>query len=296
MADSGNVGNTRASSVDATRLSSVRTKGILRVMHVPKLVVSDLDGTLLDAEENVSLRTRAALEKLHAKGIAFVIATGRPQRWMPRILKQVPACSALICMNGALVLSPDGKDIRSSSEIPCKQLDRLIQTLLDIWPAIGLAAEYKHSFAHSEAYKTSRSGLPSQIDILPARELATSPALKLLARLPGSMPKEILQAIPPSTRAAYSMTYSSAGLLEIAAQGVDKVHPLAEICRKNGIEAEDVAAFGDMPNDAGMLKWAGQSYAPENAAPELKTMVDKVIPHHHESGVAQQIENLLALI
>jgi hydroxymethylpyrimidine pyrophosphatase-like HAD family hydrolase len=87
---------------------------------------------------------------------------------------------------------------------------------------------------------------------------------------------------------------SSFGLLEIAAPGVTKATGLAEVARSHGIDADQVLAVGDMPNDVPMLVWAGHSYAVGNAHPAVKAVVDEVIGRNDEDAVAVLIESVLA--
>jgi hypothetical protein len=83
------------------------------------------------------------------------------------------------------------------------------------------------------------------------------------------------------------------GLLEIAPPGASKASALEWLCARRGITAAQVAAFGDMPNDLPMLRWAGLGYAVANAHPDVLAAADRVIGHHAADGVAMAIETLL---
>src|SRR4051812_47329710 len=75
-----------------------------RGMFVPALVATDLDGTLLDSEHNVSERTLAALKRLDELGIPLVLITGRPRRWLRPVLEQTGPAGPIVCGNGSLVV------------------------------------------------------------------------------------------------------------------------------------------------------------------------------------------------
>ena len=79
-----------------------------------------------------------------------------------------------------------------------------------------------------------------------------------------------------------------AGLLEISAGGVNKATMLAYCCSQLGIDAADVAGFGDMPNDVDMLSWVGMPYVVANAHPSLREHY-RVVPSNAESGVGRTI-------
>jgi hydroxymethylpyrimidine pyrophosphatase-like HAD family hydrolase len=73
---------------------------------------------------------------------------------------------------------------------------------------------------------------------------------------------------------------------------VSKATTLARLCDEHGIDAAEVAAFGDMPNDLPMLMWAGRSYAVANAHPEVLAAVDVTVAANDDDGVARTIEEL----
>jgi len=91
------------------------------------------------------------------------------------------------------------------------------------------------------------------------------------------------------------VSYSGAsGLAEISAAGVTKAAALGRWCAAQGIESAEVFAFGDMPNDVPMLRWAGRSFGVANAHPDVLEVVDDVCPSNEQDGVAQVLETLLA--
>jgi hydroxymethylpyrimidine pyrophosphatase-like HAD family hydrolase len=93
-----------------------------------------------------------------------------------------------------------------------------------------------------------------------------------------------------------STTWSSVGaLVEISAAGVTKASTLARLCEELHVEADEVAAFGDMPNDLAMLEWAGTSYAMANAHPSVLAVADRTAASHDDDGVAAALEELFGL-
>jgi hydroxymethylpyrimidine pyrophosphatase-like HAD family hydrolase len=88
---------------------------------------------------------------------------------------------------------------------------------------------------------------------------------------------------------------SAGSMLEMSAIGVSKASTLAQLVADRGIRAEDVVAFGDMPNDVPMLRWAGRGYAMQDGHPEAIAAADETAPACRDDGVAQVLERLLAL-
>src|SRR5207249_3912224 len=120
------------------------------------------------------------------------------------------------------------------------------------------------------------------------------PTVKLMARH-ATLPAEafhqlVMEALDSSL---YSVTYSFPGFLEIASASVQKGAALAAFCSQYGIEAHEVVAFGDMPNDLPMLEWAGLGVAVANAHPLVLQAADVVTRSNEEDGVAYLLEQLL---
>ena len=80
----------------------------------------------------------------------------------------------------------------------------------------------------------------------------------------------------------------------MSALGVGKASALAELAAEHGIDAADVVAFGDMPNDLDMLAWAGRGYAMRGGHADVLAVTELVAPPITEDGVAQVLESLLA--
>ena len=90
------------------------------------------------------------------------------------------------------------------------------------------------------------------------------------------------------------VAYSGAGgLAEINAAGVTKAVALEQWSSGRGIEVHDVWAFGDMPNDVPMIRWAGVGWAVANAHPDVHAVADRVCPSNDEDGVAVTLELML---
>jgi hydroxymethylpyrimidine pyrophosphatase-like HAD family hydrolase len=81
--------------------------------------------------------------------------------------------------------------------------------------------------------------------------------------------------------------------MEISASGVSKAVALSRLADELGVPADEVVAFGDMPNDVPMLGWAGHAVAVANAHPDVLAAADEITASNDDDGVAQVIERLL---
>ncbi|GAB2894048.1 HAD family hydrolase [Streptomyces mayteni] len=266
----------------------------------PRLIATDLDGTLLRDDKTVSPRTVAALAAAEAAGIHVLFVTGRPARWMGPVSDHVHGHGLAICGNGAAVV-----DLRRGGElVATRPLSprgglAIVHALRAAAPGVSFAVERSDGFHHEPGYGPSFPDSSSRV--APAETLlgddaafAGQPVLKLLALHHHHDPDEFLALAKAVAGEHGEFTRSNPNaLLEISAPGVSKASTLAGRCRELGVGADEVVAFGDMPNDLAMLSWAGTAYAMANAHPAVLAAT----PHHtltnDEDGVARVIEQFL---
>ena len=107
----------------------------------------------------------------------------------------------------------------------------------------------------------------------------------------------MLERAAPALSGVVEVTHSDANdsLLELSALGVTKGTTLANLAARWGIQQHEVVAFGDMPNDVEMLRWAGRGYAVGNAHPLDLEVADEHAPSIDDDGVAEVVERLLSL-
>lgn len=268
---------------------------------LPRLVATDLDGTLLRDDHTVSPRTVAALEAAEAAGIEVVFVTGRPARWMDAVRPHAAGHSVAICANGAaeVDLHRDGTllDVRPLHD---RNALAIVHALRRAVPGVSFAVERTTGIHYEPAYPPLH--LDPASDVAAAEKLLSpgppydgAPVLKLLAHHTELDPDAFLALARETAGRHGEFTRSSpTSLLEISGPGVSKASALSRRCAARGIRPEEVVAFGDMPNDLQMLAWAGAGYAMANAHPAVLAATPRRAPSNQEDGVAQIIETLLA--
>ncbi|MGW7350195.1 Cof-type HAD-IIB family hydrolase [Streptomyces sp. NPDC054784] len=273
----------------------------------PRLIATDLDGTLLHDDKSVSARTVRALAAAEEAGVEVFFVTGRPTRWMGVVSEHVHRHGLAICANGAAVvdLHRGGETVRVR---PLERADALtvVDALRAAAPGVCFAVERSGGVDHEPEYPQyalDPGGAVAPAEKLLAesaadrdgRTLSDGPVLKLLARHPDLDPDDFLALGRTHAGAHAEFTRSSpSALLEISAPGVSKASTLAQCCAERGIGPDEVVAFGDMPNDLEMLAWAGRSYAMANAHPAVLAATTDRTVSNEEDGVAVAIEELLA--
>ena len=256
----------------------------------PRLVASDLDGTLVRSDLSVSQRTRAVLARVEEAGALFVMVTGRPPRWMADVARQSGHRGLAVCANGALIYDLHTERVVRATRIDPAAARDLVQVLRAELPDIAFAVEKGlDGFGREPSYLPRWDN--GEVVVAPVDELVSSGVVKLLARVEGTGSDDLLARARAVVGELAECTHSSAdGLLEISAAGVSKASGLASLADEWEIAASDVIAFGDMPNDLPMLTWAGRSVGMGNAHPDVLAVVDEVTGSNDDDGVAQVLE------
>jgi len=265
---------------------------------LPALIATDVDGTLLNGEEIITSRTRDVINAAVAAGTHFILATGRPPRWIAPVVDELGFAPMAVCANGAVIYDAATDRIVSARTIPVDVLSELAEIASRVVPGAGLAAERIGESAHDSATPqfVSAPGYehawlnPDNTEVSYG-DLLSAPAVKLLVRKPDMPSAELAEVLIRHVGVLGDVTYSTnSGLVEISPIGISKALGIQEIARPLEIAADEVVAFGDMPNDVEMLRWAGHGVAMGNAHPEAMAAANEVTANNDDDGVARVLE------
>ena len=260
----------------------------------PRLIASDLDGTLLRDDGRMSARTAAALLATQAAGIEVVFVTARPPRWVDEVAHAVGGHGVVICLNGAFVYDATRRSVLAEQAMPDGLVRQLTADLRSALPTITFAAERRSGFAAERRYAGPHpvpDGSPGASLIEDLLDGATG---KLLARCVEVPDADLVGLVDDVLADRAIVAYSgAAGLAEISGPGVTKATTLARWAAERGVSPGEVWAFGDMPNDLPMLLWAGRSFAVDNAHPSVRAAADQVCGSNRDDGVAAVLESIL---
>ncbi len=280
----------------------------------PRVVATDLDGTLLRSDGTVSERTRSALRAAEHAGVEVVFVTARPPRWLGALADVVGGHGHVICLGGAAVW-----DLATASPLDvCGFTDSeawtLVEDLRAAVPGVALAFERVDGPTFDPGFRSTPDDDADVVVVVETTlghddapgDAVRQPVGKILARDP-AVPVEDAPATQPVVVADGQTTaqetffarvrdavgnrahlaYSgAAGLAELLAPTVTKDAALARWCARLGVEPRDVWAFGDMPNDLPMLRWAGRSFAVANAHPDVLAAATDRTGSNDDDGVA----------
>lgn len=261
----------------------------------PRLVATDLDGTLVRTDGTVSAYTREVIAALDELGVPVVFVTGRPLRWAEEVFEYVGDHGLAIVSNGALVWDVARDRVDLTRTIPVDVGLEVCRAIREAVPGSVFAVESLDGIGLETAF-LERHPVPPDARRGAMQDVFDRPALKVLARHEELAPQEFWDRAAEAVGDAAVITWSStSSLLEISAAGVTKASTLALLCERLGVAAEEVLAFGDMPNDIPMLAWAGTSYAMANAHRTVREVTPHVAPTNDDDGVASVLAGVFGL-
>ncbi|MET0789126.1 MAG: HAD family hydrolase [Cellulomonas sp.] len=256
----------------------------------PRLIASDMDGTLLRWDDTVSDTTVAELDRWRADGVPVVLATGRPPRWMHKI-REVLLHGTAVCCNGAVVLDLETFEFLHEDPLPVDALRAVTAELRRREPGTWFAVEYGDQFRHEPVYRPRWDVDAPGVAVASLEEMVAAPVAKLLARHESLCREDFLALVDDVVGDLATVTNSSGdALAEISAAGVTKASGLAKVAAGHGVGPEDVVVFGDMPNDIAAFEWVrnggGRAVAMAHAHPDLLAVATDVTGTNDDDGVA----------
>ena len=264
----------------------------------PKLIGTDLDGTIVANYGFISERTKIAFADAYKAGIHIYFVTGRPIRWMVEIKNNFDFGMG-ICANGAMLYDFINENALEEWLFPVHNQLETVKRLRKAMPPICFAIEVDTDFHREKKYVPRWDIGVDNVGVDVIEEAINKPALKMLARCVGGeySSDEMLKIASEELSGIATVTHSNStdSLLEISADGVSKGATLARMAGRLGLSADDCVTFGDNPNDFSMLSWAGRSWAMADGHPDLLKYAKFQTDAHQEDGVAKVIEQLLSL-
>lgn len=262
--------------------------------RLPRLIAIDLDGTLLGAGFAVSRRSALVLNRVAAAGAVIVLVTGRSPRKLARVFAELGTRYAAICANGAIIHAPADALPRPGRMLEMAQARQVCQRLREQVPDVMFAAEVDCGrLLHSPGWPV-RNDDRDAASAVGLEELTATRVVKLQARAPGLNSNSFNKLVTDTVGDLVEATCPGYdGLVEMTRRGVTKASALAVLAAELGIHPADVLAFGDMPNDISMLRWAGRSVVVANAHPEARAAADEITLSNLDDGVAVYLERLL---
>lgn len=262
-----------------------------------RLIASDLDGTLLDRDGRITPENADAVRAAASAGLHFVVATGRPRRWLSVLDAISDAHPLVIVSNGASLFDLVSGQVLRSHWLTDASVRGIVADLRAALPEAVFGLERGDLFG-CEPVSPSSHLTDSDTLVAPVGELLdrVSPVIKMLV-YHDHVSSDALASVASGivgdrATVTHSLNHDRFGMLELSAPGITKAGMLAEVAAGLGVEASECVAFGDMPNDLEMLAWAGKGFAMADAHSSLLARFETV-GSNSESGVGRAIFRLI---
>ncbi len=253
-----------------------------------RLMLFDLDGTLLRNDKTVSRRTSAAINKCKERGCLIGIATSRCE---------CSTCGCIDELNPNVIISSDGASVKIDgkyifkAEFTPAEARHMLQSIWEVCgESCGITADT--TGAHYRNFAIDRTELKKSRDnsVYTDFKSFNEPALKVCAEIFDKEKAEHLKARLPECDC---VRFSDCYWYKFTKIGITKEKAIRELCSTGVVRADEIISFGDDYVDIGMLSASGLGIAMGNAVPEVKEAANIVIGSNDEDGIAQWLESFV---
>jgi Cof subfamily protein (haloacid dehalogenase superfamily) len=261
-----------------------------------KMVIADVDGTLVTQEKVLTKRAADAVLRLHDAGIQFSVTSGRPPRGMAMLIDPLKLVQPLAAFNGGVLIQPDLATVVDQNFLPAGVPEQVIDSIekhgLDVW--IYTATDWfvrDVNGAHVAREQWTVKFPPKVVKTFDgllgrvAKIVGVSDNLEGVAKCE----KDVQQSGGTHISAARSQPY----YLDVTHPNANKGEVVLAMSKLLNIPVEQIATLGDMPNDVLMFKKSGVSIAMGNASKEVQASATYVTATNEDEGFAKAIEEFV---
>ena len=260
-----------------------------------KLLLADVDGTLVTKEKVLTPRAIAAVQALRQRGIGFAITSGRPPRGMAMLIEPLGIDTPVAGFNGGMWVNPDLSPIEARTlprDVAERSIDLLQKAGLDAWVYSG-----QNWLVHDkEAPHVAREEWTVKFAPKVVQDFgdALDHAVKIVG-VSDDLPKmeqtekQVQDALGDSASAARSQPY----YLDITHPEANKGFAIGYLAKRLGLPTDSFATIGDQPNDVLMFRRSGLSIAMGNASQAVQKQASKVTASSEDEGFAKAVEDFI---
>ncbi len=273
-------------------------------MNKPKIILFDLDGTLLTTDKRVSQRNREVLCQAAAQGVHIVPATGRFLKAMPQEVLDLPFRYA-ITTNGAMVVDRETNTTIHSACIDSEtilavfsaldQLDGVYDCYYQGWGYMQQEM-YDNAAAYAQTAHAVHMIHTYRTPVADVKAFVVDKAVEKTQIFMRDMDQHAYQMVALAKQfPELNITTSLPGNIEINSKEAHKGLGMVKLCEYLKIDPKDALAFGDDLNDLTMLELAGMGVAMGNGKPEVQAIAKRTGPTNDDHGVGEISAELLGL-
>src|SRR5450432_78449 len=261
-----------------------------------KLVIADVDGTLVTHDKILTPRAIDSVMKLRAAGIQFAVTSGRPPRGMAMLIDPLKMDEPLAAFNGGVIIQPDLKTVLRQNVLPANVVKQVVQLILDHKLDVWIYTDSTWYVRDVNAAHVAReqwtvkfppvvtTDLNSLVDNI-AKVVGVGDDLDVVARCE----KDVQKACGDHASAARSQPY----YLDVTHPKANKGEVVLAMSDLLKIPPQQIATIGDMPNDVLMFVKSGVSIAMGNASPEVQKSATYVTTSSEDEGFANAMEKFI---
>jgi len=262
-----------------------------------KMLVLDLDDTLLRDDYSISSRNRELLIQAQEQGVIVVLASGRPTPAMVRYAEELNLAdydSYMISFNGAVVTSMKYNEVLFETSLTRDEIHSLYDFSIDnnvhiiTYSDKGVISETHSEYIDVEVKLT---GIPHH-KVPSFKSEITSSAVKCILLEHPDYLKEVEKKLKVE-RTDLSISRSKPFFLEVMPHGIDKAASIDLLAKKLGIKQSEVIAVGNAGNDLTMVQYAGLGIWVDNVSDNLRHHADYIVASNENDGVAEVIERFI---
>lgn len=266
-----------------------------KVSREIRMVMADVDGTLVNSEKILTERARQTTFQLRAAGFKFTICSSRPPYGLSSLVRDLQLDEPVVAFNGGMLINPSGAVLHQHF-LPAKLIPAILECLgqYGLSPRLYMSERWlieslDQPYAQHEAHT---------IKTEPTLVQDFSPYLKCILKLTGvsedySAVARCQEAMQKLLSGQVSAVCSEPYYLDITHRLANKGHAVDMMARIQKISKKEIAVIGDMPSDVPMFREAGLSIAMGNASDEVKQQADYVTGTNTAEGFAKAMESYI---
>lgn len=264
-----------------------------------KLIASDMDGTLLTTDKRMPEEFPSVVRALKAKGVAFCVASGRQYAALCRDMGELAPDLIFIAENGALVMEKDRQlfiDPLPAGDLP--GIVRAAEGLEGVYPVVCRADMALVEASASQEFVRSMRMYYQDTRVVECLAQACADfhdVCKVAFFDEGDAQTHELPVLRERLGDRLSVILSGENWVDVMRPGVSKGRAMRMLQQQKGLAPKNCMAFGDYLNDLELLESVSESYAMENALPEIKRAARHIAPGNDENGVMRVIRERFAL-
>jgi Cof subfamily protein (haloacid dehalogenase superfamily) len=260
-----------------------------------RLVIADVDGTLVTPDKELTERARRAVLALRAAGVAFAITSGRPPRGMSMLVGPLGLTTPIAAFNGGMLVHPDLSPMEAQN-LPTSIVGQIVEAIgrhkLDVWVYRGAdwfirTLTAPHVDREQRTVRFAPTVVSSFDDLHEGivKIVGVGDDLQAVARCEA----EVRRQFGDHVSAARPQPY----YLDVTHPNANKGAVVTRFSELLNVPTELIATIGDMPTDVSMFARSGLSIAMGNASPEVQRAARRVTSSNTEDGFAVAVENYI---